>query len=183
MPLAWDLSAEIRAWLTPEKLRCFNSAWRSQGSGHPDLVVDSLVELLVNPLMHYENVLGNIEVQLRRHSQLQQSYHGMYAWLIELVYILLYQRHILNETLIAGSLRFRGHRGFGARKCSIVDIFVESLPDHRVPCGPLRPSPRLWVLWENSLPLRDEGARELATCPFNHSTETDSARRDSISRA
>jgi hypothetical protein len=92
MPLALDLSAEIRAWLTPEKIRQLNEVWRTQGTGHPDVVIDSLVESLLNPSMHYENVLGNLEVLYRRGSNFPQSYYHLYAWLVELVYRLLYYR-------------------------------------------------------------------------------------------
>ncbi len=116
--------------------------------------------------MHYENVLGNIEVQLRRHSQLQQSYHGMYAWLIELVYILLYQRHILNETLIAGSLRFlEGIVGLARASAPLWvfslnhDLIIECLAAHydlRLDCG---------FSGTNSLPLRDERGSRIGDLP------------------
>ena len=49
MPLVWDLTAEIRAWLTPDKLRELNAGWREQGTGNPDLVIESLVGSLVTP--------------------------------------------------------------------------------------------------------------------------------------
>jgi hypothetical protein len=63
MPLVWDLTAEISAWLTPEKLRELNAGWRDQGTGNPDAVIDSLVASLLNPSMHYQSILGNLEVQ------------------------------------------------------------------------------------------------------------------------
>ena len=88
MPLVWDLTAEIKAWLTPEKLRELNTGWRAQGTGNPDAVI-SLVASLLNPSMHYENVLGNLEVQFKRPSNLRQAYYGLYGWLVELVYHLL----------------------------------------------------------------------------------------------
>jgi hypothetical protein len=69
MPLVWDLTAEIKAWLTPEKLRELNRGWRTQGTGNDDAVIDSVVASLVNPAMHYENMLGNLEVQFKRLSR------------------------------------------------------------------------------------------------------------------
>ena len=66
MPLVWDLSAEIRAWLTPAKLRELNQRWRAQGSGNPDDVIDALEASLLDGSMHYENILGNLEVQFKR---------------------------------------------------------------------------------------------------------------------
>jgi hypothetical protein len=70
MPLVWDLTAQIKAWLMPEKLRELNAGWRDQGTGNPDAVIDSLVASLLNPSMHYENILGNLEVQFKRPSNL-----------------------------------------------------------------------------------------------------------------
>jgi hypothetical protein len=66
MPLVWDLSAEIRAWLTPEKLRALNEGWRTQGGGNPQEVIDTLVTSLLDGSMHYENILGNLEAHFNR---------------------------------------------------------------------------------------------------------------------
>jgi hypothetical protein len=88
VPLASDLTAEIKSRLTPEKLRELNTGWRAQGTGYPDAVIDSLVASLLNPSMHYENALGNLEVQFKRPSDFRQAYHGLYARLVELVYYL-----------------------------------------------------------------------------------------------
>jgi hypothetical protein len=106
MPLVWDLTAEIKAFLTPDRLRELNKGWLAQGTGNPDAVIDSLTASLVNPTMHYENVLGNLEVQFKRPSNLRQQYHGLYSWLVELVYQLLYHRHVRNEVFIVRALRY-----------------------------------------------------------------------------
>ena len=66
MPLVWELDEEFKTWLTPEKLRSLNNKWRSYGNGYPDDAIDSLVKLLERKDMHYENVLGNLEVYFRR---------------------------------------------------------------------------------------------------------------------
>ena len=156
MPLAWDLTSEIRAWLTPEKLRELNASWRSQGGGHSDMVIDNLVGLLLNKSIHYEQILGNLEVNLKRHGNPRQDYHGLYSWLIELVYVLLYQRHILNEKLITQSLRYL--EGIAGLACSMTplwiftlnhDLIIECLAAHydiRLDCG---------FSGERMLPLRD----------------------------
>ncbi|MBB5427459.1 hypothetical protein HDG40_005638 [Paraburkholderia sp. JPY158] len=46
MPLVWELTRELKAWLTPEKLRELNRGWRQQGGGHPDNGIGDFVSLL-----------------------------------------------------------------------------------------------------------------------------------------
>jgi len=166
MPLALDLSAEIRAWLTPEKIRQLNEVWRTQGTGHPDVVIDSLVESLLNPSMHYENVLGNLEVLYRRGSNFPQSYYHLYAWLVELVYRLLYYRHIKNEKFITSSPRYlEGIVGLARANSPLWifslnhDLIIECLALHYdvgVDCG---------FSGKKFLPLRDEQGSRLGNLP------------------
>jgi len=52
MPLVWDLTAELKAWLTPAKLREFNKSWRSQGGGYSDAVIDDFAIWLTLPQVH-----------------------------------------------------------------------------------------------------------------------------------
>jgi hypothetical protein len=96
MPLVWELTAEIKNWLTAEKMRKLNAGWRIQVGGYSDSVVDDLISILERPAVHYEGVLGYMEVQFRRQRALQQEYHGLYSWLTELVYYLLYHRQVNN---------------------------------------------------------------------------------------
>src|SRR5258708_16560394 len=150
MPLVWDLSAEIRAWLTPDKLRKLNQGWRAQGSGNPDEVIDALVASLLDGWMNYENILGNLEVQFNRPStartgHLRQAYHGLYSWLVELVYHLRWFRHVQNESFIAQSLRYlEGIAGLAGQNAPLWifspnhDPIIECLPPPsgvRLHCG------------------------------------------------
>ena len=90
MPLLWELTAEIKVWLTPTKLRELNVGWRtSQGTGFADQVINDLVLVLEQPAVHYEAMLGHLELQFRRQRLRPQDYHGLYSWLVELVYQLL----------------------------------------------------------------------------------------------
>lgn len=66
MPLVWELTAEIRRWLTPEKLITFNNNWNSQCGGWDQDVVSYLISLLENENLHYENIIGAIEVECSR---------------------------------------------------------------------------------------------------------------------
>src|ERR1700744_4321008 len=86
LPLVWDLTAELRNWLTPDKLRELNVGWRIQGGGYPDAVIAALAGVLIRPGLHYEAILGHMETQFRRQRALAKAYHGLYSWLVELVY-------------------------------------------------------------------------------------------------
>ena len=104
MPLAWDLSAEIKDWLTADKLRELNAGWRLQGTGHCDAVIEDLISVLERPHLHYEAILGWLEVQRRRERTLAQEYYGLYSWLVEIVYYHLYFRQVNSETFLHRNL-------------------------------------------------------------------------------
>jgi hypothetical protein len=111
MPLVWELTAEIKNWLTAEKLRELNADWRTQGRGHSDAVIDDLISVLERPPLHYEAVLGHMETQFRRQRDASQEYHGLYSWLVELVYHILYLRHVNNSAFLSRHLsRYDGVR-------------------------------------------------------------------------
>ena len=98
MPLVWELTAEIRCWLTPEKLISFNKNWQSQGGGWNQDVVSCLVSLLENRNLHYENIIGAIEVECSRErdKSKRQSYHAALGFLLQSVYGLLLERQVKN---------------------------------------------------------------------------------------
>lgn len=106
MPLVWGLTAELKAWLTPDKLRWLNESWRSQGGGCPDAVVEDFSSVLSRPELHYESLLGYLETQFLRHSPTSEHYHYLYSWLVEMVYQLLYYRHIKNVYPIQSRLSY-----------------------------------------------------------------------------
>lgn len=98
MPLVWELTAEIRRWLTPEKLISFNENWKLQGGGWSQDVVSCLVTLLKNKELHYENIIGAIEVECSRERDeiKRQSYHAALGFLLQAVYGLLMERQVKN---------------------------------------------------------------------------------------
>lgn len=106
MPLVWDLTSEIRRFLVPGKVRTFNEGWLQQGTGWDKEVVEHVETLLQNQDLHYENILGNLEIQFRRSSRRNQDFHSAYSWLVELVYTLLYQRQILNSTFLNKNISY-----------------------------------------------------------------------------
>jgi hypothetical protein len=109
MPLVGELTSDLNRWLTPDKLRELNTGWRAQGGGHPEAVIDDIANVIVLPHLHYEAVLGYLETQYRRAATTPahgQHYHGLYAWLVELVYHLLYFRHVDHLKYIENNIRF-----------------------------------------------------------------------------
>ncbi|KPX53320.1 hypothetical protein LCH33_003677 [Pseudomonas amygdali] len=104
MPLVWDLTAELKAWLTIDKLKAFNLGWREQGGGHPDQVIDDFIMLLSREDMHYESILGYLEVQARRERSLAEHYHSLYSWLVEIIYFKLYFKHLQGSSFILDHL-------------------------------------------------------------------------------
>lgn len=108
MPLVWDLTAEIKSLVVKNDLRTLNEGWISQGNGHSEEAIADLVEVLSRPTMHYEDILGHLEVQFKRPSNqnLRFDYHGLYGWLVERVSVLLTLRHIGSESYIENGLRY-----------------------------------------------------------------------------
>ena len=105
MPLVWELTTELKRWLTPNKLRNLNAAWRLQGAGYPDAVIDDIARAIVLDEMHYEALLGYVQTQQQRAPSLQQDYHEIYIFLVKIVYYLLQVRHTSNAAYIDESLR------------------------------------------------------------------------------
>ncbi len=107
MPLTHELTSELTKWLTPKKLRQLNQSWRSQGGGYPDDIIDDFASVLTRSDQHYESLLGYLEVQFKRCSNsISQQYHGLYSWLVEMVYYILYLSHINNADYIQRNLNY-----------------------------------------------------------------------------
>jgi hypothetical protein len=106
MPLVWDVTIELKKWLLPEKLITLNYNWKLQGGGYPDNVVNDLIGAIKRPNFHYEAILGHLETQLLRNTSDSQFYHGIYSWLVEVVYIILQERHTKNLDYIQKKIRY-----------------------------------------------------------------------------
>lgn len=123
LPLARHITDEFRSVFVLDRLREFNRSWRAHAGGYPDHVVEDLGRVLARPDMHYESVLGYLETQFRRPGssvELQRAYHGLYSWLVEAVYQLLYHRHINNAEYIEHNLRYLdGIAGLAARNAPL----------------------------------------------------------------
>ena len=56
--------------------------------------------------MHYENILGYLQVQSQRTHQMTQDYYGLYLYLTEIVYGILRLAHVKNIGLIEENIRY-----------------------------------------------------------------------------
>ena len=110
MPLVWDLTNQIKRWLTPDRLHSLNAGWHAQGGGRSAQVIDDMVRLLEMPNVHYESILGYLETQFRRArpTELSHDYHAAYSWLVEVVYNILYLAHIDNLDYISRTIGYLG---------------------------------------------------------------------------
>ena len=108
MPLREELNAEILAWLTPTSLRKINSAWRARGFGHPDEVIDDLVRVLESSDFDYELLLRQWEAQYIAGAGDARgpSYHGLYAWLAQVVSLALYRRQVSHRSVFQDGLPY-----------------------------------------------------------------------------
>lgn len=123
MPLVWELTRELRDWLTPEKLRGLVAGWRRQGNAPSDALIDDFVTILERDDLHYEAMLGYLETQQRRQPTLAQDYSGFYAWLVEIVYYLLYHRQVHNDDYLALHLPFFDGIAYLARQNTPLWVF------------------------------------------------------------
>lgn len=158
MPIVWELTTELKDWLTPDKLYSLNAVWRAQGGGHSDEVIDDMARVLAMPDLHYESILGYLETQFQRTSRFQQEYHALYSWLVQIVYYILYLRHTQNVQYIERYLRYyEGIAQLAQQNLPLWifslnhDVIVEALATHcNIPlnCG--------FTNEIVSLPLRDK---------------------------
>ena len=108
MPLLWELTHELKRWLTPEKIRTLNRHWRRGGPGfdYPDDVIEAFAAVLDREDMHYESILGFLQVESQRHSVEVQSYSGLFMFLSDIIYALLQERHLINVEYIERTVRY-----------------------------------------------------------------------------
>ena len=104
MPLAQELTQELTRWLTPSKLTELNAVWRAQGLGYADDAIETLSGALITEGLSYEHIMGNLEVFNSRVPD--HGYHGLLAFLSEIIYFLLKERHVLNMDLIERCVQY-----------------------------------------------------------------------------
>jgi len=108
MPLRAEVNAEILSWLTPTSLRKLNGTWRSRGFGHPDAVIEDFARTLDEATFDYEAVLKHLETQYLNDARpgFAHAYHALYAWLAQVVYLLLYRRQVQRRNSYREGLQY-----------------------------------------------------------------------------
>jgi hypothetical protein len=107
LPLRWELTAEIRRWLTPERLAAYNAGWESQGQHWNHAVIDRLTELLADEDVHYEHLLKRLaqESQDAAYDFLQRDFRNAFIFLLQTVYAFLLERQAKNASYASVVLR------------------------------------------------------------------------------
>lgn len=102
LPLVWELTRKLKNLLTPEKLDQLNEGWRAQRGGYSDGVISLIKALLGIDSMHYENLIGALEVETNRerNAERRQELHGIRSWLLEVIYLLLYEIQVKTSAYI-----------------------------------------------------------------------------------
>ena len=108
MPLRAEVNAEILAWLSPASLQRLNATWRGRGYGHPDPVIDDVAQFLERPDFDYELLLGHMEGQYLNDARegFAHAYHGLYAWLAQIVSQILYRRQVERRDVYREGLQY-----------------------------------------------------------------------------
>lgn len=137
MPLVWELTKELKDWLTPEKFQEIQAEWRLQGGDIPDEVVDDFTRILKRQDLHYESILGYLETQSSRQHGHAQHYHHLYGWLIQMVYFILYYRHVNNREFIRRHIpSYEGLNSFVQETGTLWvfslnhDLIIEAVAEH-----------------------------------------------------
>ncbi|WP_347883683.1 hypothetical protein [Pseudomonas aestiva] len=137
LPVVWELTKEIKRWLTPDKFKQLNAGWQGQGAGFSSEVVSDFLSILAREDVHYESILGYLEVQYGRKAVLSQQYHGLYSWFVELVSILLCERQLKNKEFLRRRLScFNGIRTLMGQSAPLWvfslnhDVVIEAVAAH-----------------------------------------------------
>ncbi len=177
MPLVKELTDELKGWLTADQLRRLNEGWKSQGTGYADEVVEDFASVLSRDEMHYESLLGHLQVQSNRNPMLRQDYLGLYSVLVEIIYHLLRLRHENNIALIEGNLHVL--EGMARLSDTNNPLWIFSLNhDMLVECVAMKygiPVHSGFASGEIALPRRDFQGARIGELTAETITETDLA--------
>jgi hypothetical protein len=96
MPLRADINGELSTWLSPASLRRLNETWGARGFGRPDEVIEDVVRFFTETEFDYEELLDHLEARYLDDARegFAEAYHALYAWLAQVVYLLLYRRQV-----------------------------------------------------------------------------------------
>jgi hypothetical protein len=174
MPLAWELTEQLRARLNGRTLRALNEEWRVQSGGYADEVIADFALTLALPDFHYESLLGYLEVQQRRSGARAREYLGLYSWLLEVVYQLLRVYHTEGADFIAAMIDY--YEGIARLAAVHRPLWIFSLnQDVAVECLAARYGIPLQDGFREELvfPRRDEHGRKIGELKARMTTAAD----------
>jgi len=76
MPLVWELTGEIKAWLTSAHLHELNAGWRAQGGAIPGRIIEALDDRLRRDGVHYEQLIEWLQSEEFRGSFMARSMYS-----------------------------------------------------------------------------------------------------------
>lgn len=108
LPIVNEATAEIRNFLTPQRIVEFNNHWNQRKLGHSAEVIKAFVSLLESKTYNYESMIGALEVYSNRseNSALRRDFHGIKEWFTEIVWTVLSVRQVKNLNYIKNGLEF-----------------------------------------------------------------------------
>lgn len=126
MPLVSGLTKELKNYLTPKELQILNQSWRIQGGGICNEILLKVTHLLESNI-NYEEIIGALEVEENRHENhsIRNNLHYIRNKLLDLIFVLLHQRHVKNSLFIKTSIEM--HRGFKSLVSTHHPLWIFSL--------------------------------------------------------
>ncbi|WP_111641773.1 hypothetical protein [Marinimicrobium alkaliphilum] len=97
LPLAEELGAELRLWLTPERLAAHNEAWAEQGVAWPRPVVALMEAWLADRTQGYEDLLAQLDARADNEAQAEDAWRRSALFVRQVLYGLLLERQIKNS--------------------------------------------------------------------------------------
>ena len=97
MPLASEISDKLHRELPADGLRFHNKRAQTAGRGVPDDILEELLVVIARKDMSYENIIGYLETNYLRNAAAGrpgQHYHGLASILSEVIYKIIYQKHL-----------------------------------------------------------------------------------------
>jgi len=114
MPLVWQLTKQFKYFINADNLREFSNNWRASHEAFSVTCIDHAIKLIGSQDLHYENILGNLQIMYERDSgrnrDESQNFHSLYQHFIEIIYALLYEQQIATQHFIKTGFYF--YEGF-----------------------------------------------------------------------
>ena len=97
MPVASEISERFHRELPADGFRFHNKRAQTVGRGVPDDILEELIVVLSRTDMSYEDIIGYLETNYLRNAvagKPGQHYHGLASILTDIVYKIIYEKHL-----------------------------------------------------------------------------------------